>query len=100
MKRKFRNYKEILLEKLRDDQAAYLYLKEALKDEDPTVFLLGLKDVLEAQELKMTDIAQRANVSRENLYRILSPRGNPKLNSIKSILHAVGYDLSIQPIKR
>ena len=100
MKKRFRNYKEVLHNNLRDDESAYLYLKEALKDEDPTVFLLALKDVFEAQELKMTDVAQQANLSRENLYRILSKKGNPKLNNFKSILNAVGYQLSLEPLKR
>ncbi len=48
IKRQFRNYQEKLLQDLQDPELASLYLSEALKDEDPRVFLLALKNVHEA----------------------------------------------------
>lgn len=44
-----RDYREILLERLKDEEYALMYLNEALKDEDHQVFLLALKDVIESQ---------------------------------------------------
>jgi probable addiction module antidote protein len=100
MKRKFRDYQEKLLEDLQDPEEAQAYLNEALMDEDPRVFLLALKNVHEAQGGEMTDLAKKTKLSRENLYRILSKKGNPKLTSIISLLDAVGLSLAVQPNKR
>ena len=100
MKRKFRDYQEKLLHDLQDSQLANAYLNEALLDEDPRIFLLALKNVCEAQDIEMTELAKRTKLSRENLYRILSKRGNPKLTSILSLLNAVGFSLAVQPHKK
>ena len=100
MKREFRDYQEKLLQDLQDPEEASLYLNEALKDEDPRVFLLALKNVCEAQGEKMAALARETKISRENLYRILSKRGNPKLNNVVSLLSAVGFQLSVAPYRK
>ena len=51
MKRKFRDYQEKLIHDLQDPEEAYFYLIEALKDENPRVFLLALKHVLQTQDM-------------------------------------------------
>ena len=100
MKRQFRDYQEKLIQALQDPELASAYLNEALKDEDPRMFLLALKNVCEAQGEEMTDLARRTKLSRENLYRILSKKGNPKLNNIIALLNAVGFQISILPRKK
>lgn len=100
MKREFRDYQEKLIQDLQDPEEASLYLNEALKDEDPRVFLLALKNVCEAQGETMTALARQAKISRENLYRILSQKGNPKLNNTVSLLNAVGFQLSVSPLRK
>lgn len=100
MKKRLRTYQEKLLEDLQDPLLARHYLNEALEDEDPRIFLLALKNIYEAQGIAMTDLAKKTNVSRENLYRILSKKGNPKLNNVVSLLHAAGFTLSVQPNKK
>lgn len=100
MKRKMRTYEEVFAKDLKDKEFARLYLNQALEDEDPRMFLLALKDVYNAQGIAMTDLAKETNVSRENLYRILSKKGNPKLNNVVSLLHAAGFTLSVQPNKK
>ncbi|OGB86285.1 putative addiction module antidote protein [candidate division TM6 bacterium RIFCSPHIGHO2_12_FULL_38_8] len=97
MKRTFRDFQEKLLEDLKNPELAHAYLNEALKDEDQRIFLLALKNVFEAQGETMTDIAKKSHLSRENIYRILSNKGNPKITSIISLLHAVGFSLAVQP---
>ena len=99
-KRQFTNYQDKLLQDLQDPEMAQEYLNIALLDEDPRIFLLALKNVCAAKEIPMTDIAKKANISRENVYRILSKTGNPKLNNIISLLSAVGFSLSIQSINK
>lgn len=100
MKKKFRNYQEKVIEDLRNPEVAYHYLNEALADEDPRMFLLALKNVHEAQGGQITDLAKKAQLSRENIYRILSKKGNPKLTSIISLLNAIGFSLAVQPVKK
>ncbi|MBA3751341.1 putative addiction module antidote protein [Candidatus Dependentiae bacterium] len=100
MKRHFRDYQEKLVQDLQDPELASAYLSEALKDEDPRLFLLALKNVCEAQGKGMTALAKETELSRENLYRILSKKGNPKLNNIISLLSAVGFQLSVLPYKK
>ena len=96
-KKKYVNYEEYLQESLQDPKFALAYLNEALKDEDQRVFLLALKDVLSALGGDMTELAQESNLNRQNLHRILSKKGNPKLTSLRSILNALDLELAIQP---
>lgn len=100
MKRKFRDYQEKHIQDLQDTELAVEYLNVALMDEDPRIFLLALKNVCEAQGEEMTQLAKKTNLSRENLYRILSKKGNPKLTSIISLLNAVGFSLAVQPTSK
>jgi len=96
----FRDYQEKLLQDLQDPELASTYLNVALMDEDPRVFLLALKNVYEAQGGEMAALAKKTNISRENLYRILSKKGNPKLTNIVSLLNAVGFSLAVHPQKK
>ena len=48
MKKQFRDYQEQLIQDLQDPELANLYLNEALKDEDPRMLLLALKNIREA----------------------------------------------------
>ena len=86
-------YEEILLEDLKDPAEAAAYLQAALEDEDPAVFLLALRQVAQAQG--MANVARKAHVGRESLYKTLSENGNPELRTINSLLHAMGLRLSV-----
>lgn len=48
-KRIYSSYNEFLKDELKNPKLATAYLNEALQDEDQNVFLIALKDVLEAQ---------------------------------------------------
>jgi len=99
-KRIFRDYQEKLIQDLQDPELASAYLNEALLDEDPRIFLLALKNVMLAQGEEMATLARKTKLSRENLYRILSKKGNPKLTSIIALLNAAGFSLAVQPHKK
>jgi probable addiction module antidote protein len=99
MKNRLIDYQETLLEALQDPEEAQAYLNACLMDEDPRVFLLALKDVLQAQGEDMSTLAKKSKLNRENLYRMLSQKGNPKLTSITAVLHSVGLQLAVQPYK-
>ena len=92
------SYDEYLKEKLKDPEFAIGYLKETLAQKDmPEVFLLALRDVVEARGVGK--IAKRADLNRQNLYRILSKTGNPRFSSLYGILDALGLNLSLEAKK-
>ncbi|MFA5075340.1 MAG: addiction module antidote protein [Candidatus Babeliales bacterium] len=99
MNKRIKNYQEKLLQELQDPTEAQAYLNAALSDEDPRIFLLALKNVIESQNQAMSDLAQKTNLNRENLYRMFSLKGNPKISSIIPILNALGLQLAVQPYK-
>ena len=37
-----------------------------------------------------------SQLNRENLYRMLSPRGNPQLSSLNALLHSMGLRLAVE----
>jgi probable addiction module antidote protein len=91
-----KSYKADLLQRLADPVYAQKYLNAALEDEDPEVFLLALGDVADAQVGGMTNLASMTQLNRENLYRMLSQKGNPELRSLSTILNALGFRLAIE----
>lgn len=98
-KRKHQDFKEFLLKKLQDPELALAYLNEACADEDPRIFLVALKNVLEAHNGDMTAIAAAAQLSRQSLYRILSEKGNPRVGNLRSVLHVLGLEIAVQPAR-
>jgi probable addiction module antidote protein len=99
--RKLRKFKDVLHEDLKNPQEAKAYLEVALEayeeDGDAEAFLMALRDVTEAQG-GISKLAQRTHLNRQNLYRALSNRGNPKLDTIGVILHGLGFKLAIQSL--
>ncbi len=90
-----KNYHEDLIERLQDPAEAMGYLKVALEENDmPEIFLAALRDVAEARGI--SQLAKESNLNRENLYKMLSKKGNPALKSLYSILDTLGFKLSIQ----
>jgi probable addiction module antidote protein len=91
------DYKELLLKRLRDNpEESVAYLNAALEDEDPKVFLIALRDVVEAHG-GMSKISKQSQLNRESLYRMLSEKGNPELASISKLLKSIGFNLAIYP---
>mgnify|MGYP003603748127 FL=1 len=83
-----------------DRDFALEYLKSALEEVDSpehrAVGLLALRDIAEAYG-GLAAVAQEAGISREALYRALSPTGNPTLKTLLAVLHAVDMRLSVAP---
>lgn len=95
------DYRERLIKALRDPQEASEYLEVAIEEYDKTqeieVFLLALRTVVEAQG-GISSLAKKSKLNRQNLYRALSNNGNPRLNTFTTILHCLGFRLSVKPI--
>jgi probable addiction module antidote protein len=95
------SHHEAELKELRaDPELAAEYLKEAmysLEDpEDRAAGLLALRTVAEAYG-GLAAVAAEAGISRESLYRALSPKGNPTLKTLLAVLKTVGMRLSVEP---
>ncbi len=71
------------------------YLNAALEDGEPAVLLEALRNVAQAKG-GMGALAKAAGVSRESLYKTLSRRGNPKIDTIMELLRALGLKLTIE----
>jgi probable addiction module antidote protein len=89
------------IEELRADRTlAIEYLKAAMEElDDPenrAAGLLALRTIAEAYG-GLGTIAAQAGISREALYRSLSPSGNPTLKTLLAVLKAVGMRLSVEP---
>jgi probable addiction module antidote protein len=84
-------FETVLKDHLSDPDQAAKYLT-ACYEEGPEVFLQGLRDVVEAQG-GMSRTARLAGLNRESLYRQLSRRGNPSLNSLNAVLTTLGLKL-------
>lgn len=98
MSRASRPHAEAIIEMLRDDPAfADEYLRAAMEQADQEggheALLSALRHVAEAQG--MAQVAERAGIQRESLYRALSPKGNPTLKTLVAVLEAAGLRLAI-----
>jgi probable addiction module antidote protein len=82
-----------------DPEKAKHYLEAAMGDENPRVFLLALKEVAEAFG-GIPQLAKVTGLNRENLYRMLSEKGNPELSSLNRVLQALGLRLRVEPADR
>lgn len=95
---KYRDFEEELIEDLKDHDEAVAYLNAAWEEslegdeESQKLFLLALRHVAEAQG-GLGRLAKKVHIRREQLYRILSPRGNPGLKIIRALLIALGFNL-------
>ncbi len=87
-------YEDGLKAALTNPEEAAAYLNAALEENDQEVFLLALRDVTEARGFSR--MAREASLNRENLYRMLSPTGNPQLSSLNTLLHSVGLRLAVE----
>jgi len=93
-----RNHDDTVIAMLRDDpDFAAEYLKAAFEELDEEggegAFLMALRHVVEARG-GMAEIAQKSGLSRESLYRALSPKGNPTLRTMRQVVHATGLRFS------
>lgn len=95
---RYRDYHEELIEYLKEHNEAVAYLNAAWEEslngdeESQKLFLLALRNVAEAQG-GLGTLAKKVHIRREQLYRILSPSGNPGLRIVRALLVALGVSL-------
>lgn len=89
-----RSHEDAMIQMIREDpEFAAEYLRVAFEELDleggEISFLAALRQIVEARG-GMTEVAQKAGLSRESLYRALSPKGNPTLKTMCKVVHATG----------
>jgi probable addiction module antidote protein len=82
---------------LDSSEAVSAYMEEAMETEDPAFIAQALGTV--ARVRGMSEIAKQAGLSRESLYKALSPEGNPEFGTVLRVMHALGLRFSIAPTR-
>ena len=87
---KFTNYDPA--EDLGSDEAIATFMAEALQTNDVAYIAHAVGVVARAKG--MAQIAEQTGLSREQLYRSFSERGNPTLKTTLAVMHALGVTLT------
>ncbi len=69
------------------------YLAAALENPDPDIFLGAVRDVAKARGISA--VAESAGLGRESLYKTLRPGAQPRFDTIRRLLVALGVKLDI-----
>lgn len=98
--KRYRKYKEDLIERLKDPEYASIYLtaclEESFEAKDMGVFQLAVRDVVEASG-GMSKISAKMEVSRESFYRSLSQKGKARFSTLLNAIKACGFELEFHP---
>ncbi len=87
-----------VVEHLKTDEDMAAYLEAVLEDGDPALVSAALGDIARARG--MTEIARKAGLGRESLYKTLSPEGNPQFSTVMKVVQALGLKLHVEPAHR
>lgn len=71
------------------------YLTLALEDPDPDAFLVAVRDIAKARG--MAAIAEKSGLGRESLYKTLRPGAQPRFETMRRLLDALGVKLGAMP---
>ena len=69
------------------------YLAVALDNPDPNVFLAAVRDVAKARGI--ANVAARAGLGRESLYKTLREGAQPRFDTVRRLLTALDVKLDI-----
>ena len=78
---------------LDSEEAIAEYLKAALENPDPDAFLVAVRDVAKAQGI--SKVAENAGLGRESLYKALRPGAQPRFDTVRRLLDALGVRLDV-----
>lgn len=91
-----KRFSESIEQALTDPEEAAAYLDAVMELEDRAALLVALRHVAAAHG--MSEVARRAELGDKTLFKALSDSGNPTLETINKVLHAVGLRLSVAPV--
>ena len=78
---------------LDSEEAIAEYLTAALENPDPDAFLTAVRDVAKAQGI--AKVAANSGLGRESLYKALKPGAQPRFETVRRLLGALGVRLDI-----
>lgn len=90
------SYDEYLTTSLTDPAEAAAYLDAVMETQNTADLLLALRQVAKAHG--MAELARRAELGDKTLFRALSETGNPTLDTVTKVLHAMGLRLSVESL--
>ena len=76
---------------LQSEEQMAAYLEVALEDGDPKLVTVALGNIARAKG--MSEIARKAGLGRESLYKALSGEGNPEMATFLKVVRALGLSL-------
>lgn len=82
-------------EDLTNDEGIAIFMAEAFETGDAGYVAHALGVVARARG--MSEIARETGLSREQLYRSFSERGNPTLKTTLAVMRALGVDMTVKP---
>jgi len=85
-------------EYLKTEEDMQLYLEACIEEsgDDPSFILHALGVIARAKN--MSQLARDTGLTREGLYKALSPEGNPTFSTVSKVAKALGFKLSVQPV--
>ena len=78
---------------LDNEQTIAEYLRAALENPDPDAFLTAVRDVAKARGI--AQVAADAGLGRESLYKALRPGAQPRFDTVRRLVHALGVELDV-----
>lgn len=93
-----RAHGEAMVELYRDDPALALDVINGILEEGDQAELLTVLRQLTQAFGGVQAVAEQAHLNPTQLYRTLSPKGNPGLSSLTAILKAMGLRLAVQRV--
>lgn len=94
---KSKSHDDVMAEVFREEpEYAVALLNDILADGDQAELLVALRQMTKAFG-GVPKVASEAHLNPTQLYRTLSPKGNPALDNLMAILKAMGLRLAVQP---
>jgi len=91
---KKKSFRTSLIHSLKDPLEASQYLNAVLKEGDITLLLEALKDVAKACG-GLSKLSRKTKMNRANLYQMFSAKGNPRIQSLETVLKFFGLRIGI-----
>ena len=80
-------------EHLNSPEEIRLFLQEVLETGDESDFIHALS--IAARAMGMTQVAEKAGVTRASLYKSLAKNGNPRFTTISKIIKVLGFKITL-----
>jgi probable addiction module antidote protein len=92
-KQKPKTYKWDATDHIKTEADVVAYLDAALEEGDAKLIAAVLGDI--ARSKGMAAIAKKTGLGRESLYKALSAKGNPRLDTLLKVVNALGLKLRL-----